>query len=263
MRPDELMAAAVLAELLGAKATAHDGPATGPGRFDWLLEGHGKRYAVEVTSCNDESRRRFDVRTEKEGGIYRKVEGLAGTYLVRVSTSSAPSALWKVLPELIRDHFPDGVDFQALSRIRWDRAHPLQVPAQKLSDAGVLWINGQRVEGRSEMQITAEAAWWEHPAAVEEAAMTQLDGNRSKLAAAEDVDERHLFVWIHPSAMQAHYSMRNSEGLPPGTPDLGPGIDVLWVASSDMNRRPPAVWKLWRVESNRSWENWTPSVRSD
>jgi hypothetical protein len=235
----------------------------GGGRFDWLFAGPGRRYAVEITSHNDESRRRFDVRTVKAGGIYREMPDLPGIYLVRVATTAVPSALWKTVPALIRDHFPDGVDFQALSRIRWNPQDPLQVYAQMLTEVGVLWITAQRVAGRSAMQITAEAGWWEHPMAVHEAVAQELDKNRAKLAAATGVDERHLFVWIHPSAMQAHYSMRNAEELPTGSMDLGAGIDVLWVAGYDENRRPPTVWKLWRIASNQPWEDWTSSVRSD
>ena len=262
MRPDELIAAAILAELLGATVSAHDDPALGGGRFDWLLAGRGRRYAVEVTSHNDERRRRFDARTADAGGIYREVEGLAGVYFVRVATTAVPSALWSTVPALIRDHFPDGVDYQALERLRWDPHNPLQVYAQMLSDVGVIWITGQQIPGRSAMQITAEAGWWEHPSAVGEAAASELDKNRDKLAVATNVDERHLFVWIHPSAMQAHHSMHNSEELPSGSLDLGPGIDVLWVAGCDVSRRPLVVWKLWRVASNQPWEDWTPKVRT-
>ena len=160
MRPDELVAAAILAELLEAKATVHDQPELGEGRFDWLFAGHGRRYAAEITSHNDESRRLFDVRTAKAGGIYREVPDLPGIYLVRVATTAVPSALWKTVPALIRDHFPDGVDFQALSWIRWNPQDPLQVYAEMLSEVGVLWITGQRIPGRSAMQITAEAGWW-------------------------------------------------------------------------------------------------------
>jgi len=262
MSPDELMAAAILAELLVAEATVNDDPSLGPGRFDWLLTGRGRRYAIEVTSHNDESRRLFDVRTAAAGGAFRDVEGLPGMYRVSVTTTAVPSALWKRVPTLIRDHFPDGIDYQQLATVQWDRRHPLRLYAQMLSEMGVESITRLRGPGRSAMEISAGSGWWSHPAVVAEAMTTELDRNRTKLAAAMDVDERHLFVWVNPSAMQTHYSMRDADELPSEPLDLGAGIDVLWVAGCDVSRRPPVVWKLWRVESNGQWEDWTSQVRS-
>ena len=116
-------------------------------------------------------------------------------------------------------------------------------------------------------EISQASAWFAQlkPARstrVVEAAMTEVDANRAKLAGAIEVDERHLFVWINPSAIAAHWSLRE-EALPTDPVDLGDGIDVLWVAGSDMSRRPAFVSRLWRVESNQPWQDWTERVRAD
>jgi hypothetical protein len=131
-----------------------------------------------------------------------------------------------------------------------------------LVDLGVLWINAQRTADRSVLMFHAEAGWWQHSSRVVEAAMSELDANRAKLASASDVDERHLFVWINPSAVAAHFSLRD-EALPTDPVDLGEGIDVLWIAGCDMSRRPAVVSRLWRVESNQPWEDLTDQVRAD
>jgi hypothetical protein len=262
MRPEELMAAAILADLLDARAEVNDGPKLGPGRFDWLLVGRTRTYALEVTSHNEQHRRSFDAQTETQGGIYRAMPDLPGVYLVRVETTARPATLWNRVPSLIRDHFPDGVGYQELASIRWNPDDPRQTYAQMLTDLGVLWITGQRGAANPGMQITAEMGWSEHPSVVADAVAIELDRNRTKLAIAADADERHLFVWIDPSAIAAHYSLRNAEGLPVGSLELGDGIDVVWVAGMDLTRRPAVVGRLWRVESNQAWQDWTDRVRS-
>jgi hypothetical protein len=98
-------------------------------------------------------------------------------------------------------------------------------------------------------------------AAAVEAAMSELEPNRAKLAAAEDVDERHLFVWVDGSAGLASMSLRDA-GAPPSDPvDLGDGVDVLWVAAVDASRRPIGASVLWRAARER-WEDWSTQVTS-
>jgi hypothetical protein len=256
------MAAAILAELLDARADINDVPTRGPSRYDWRLLGGGRRYAVEVTSHNEQDRRKFDAQTQAGGGSYRELPDLPGVYSVTVKVNAVPVRLWSTIPPLIRDHFPDGVDLHELQRMRWSPDDPRHVYARVLDDLGVLWINGQRNADRSALMIHAEAGAVVHSSRVVEAAMTEVDANRAKLAGAIEVDERHLFVWINPSAIAAHWSLRE-EALPTDPVDLGDGIDVLWVAGSDMSRRPAFVSRLWRVESNQPWQDWTERVRAD
>jgi hypothetical protein len=262
LRPDELMAAAILTELLDVRADVNDVPTLGPSRYDWRLVGGHRRYAVEVTSHNEQDRRRFEAQNDAGGGSYREVAELPGVYSVTVKVNAAPSRLWDMIPQLIRDHFPDGVDLNELQRMRWSPDDPRHVYARVLDGLGVLWINGQRTAEQSALMIHAEAGGWIHASRVVEAAMSEVDVNRAKLANATDVDERHLFVWINPSAVAAHWSLRD-EALPTELVDLGDGIDVLWVAGCDVSRRPAGVSRLWRVESNQPWEDWTSHVRAD
>ncbi len=91
--------------------------------------------------------------------------------------------------------------------------------------------------------------------------MSELEPNRAKLAAAEDVDERRLFVWVDGSAGLASMSLRDADAPPSDRADLGDGIDVLWVAAVDAGRRPMAASVLWRTESRAPWEDWTGRLR--
>jgi hypothetical protein len=261
MNPDELMAAAILAELLGARAEVNDGPGRGASHFDWRLKARNRTYAVEVTSHSDQARRQFDAASEAQGGIFRAFPDLAGLYFVHAEPTASVANLWRAVPALIRDHFPEGVGYQALARMRWDPDEPKRVYAEMLTDLGVRWISGGRVAGTSGIQITATEGWWQNSSVVVDGALAELEPNRAKLTAASNVDERHLFVWIHPSAIAVHFSLRD-EGLPSEVVDLGPGIDVLWVAGADTSRRPSVVSHLWRVQSNQPWEDWTPQVRA-
>lgn len=255
------MAASILAELLHARAIVNDDPDLGEGRFDWLLRTPDRRYAVEVTSHNEKARRAFDARTENEGGPYRELPDLPGLYFVHAEVTASQAKLWRTVPSLVRDHFPDGVGHHDLHRMRWTDDDPRQAYAQVLLDLGVLWITASQGT-HSGMQITAEAGWWQDSSVVVDAAVSELDANRAKLANASGVDERHLFVWINPSAVAAHFSLRD-EALPTDPVDLGHGIDVLWVAGSDASRRPAVVSRLWRVRSNEPWEDWTDQVRAN
>lgn len=98
-------------------------------------------------------------------------------------------------------------------------------------------------------------------AAAVEAARSELEPNRAKLSAAEDVDERHLFVWMDGSAGLASMSLRDA-GAPPSDPvDLGDGVDVLWVAAVDASRRPIGASVFWRAARGH-WEDWSTQVTS-
>ncbi len=91
--------------------------------------------------------------------------------------------------------------------------------------------------------------------------MSELEPNRAKLASAEDVDERHLFVWVDGSAGLANISLRDAGAPPSDAVDLGDGVDVLWVAAVDASRRPIGASVLWRAARER-WEDWSTQVMS-
>lgn len=260
MNPDELMAGAILAELLGARAEVNDGPGRGESRFDWRLKARDRTYAVEVTSHSDEAHRRFDAASEAQGDL-RAFPDLVGLYTVNAEPTASVADLWRRVHPLIRDHFPEGVDYQALARMRWDPNEPKRVYAEMLTDVGVRWITASGVDGTSGIRIIATEGGRQDSSVVVDGALAELEPNRAKLTAASEVDERHLFVWIHPSAIAAHFAL-HYEGLPSGMVDLGPGIDVLWVAGADTSRRPSVISHLWRVQSNHPWEDWTPQVRA-
>jgi hypothetical protein len=74
----------------------------------------------------------------------------------------------------------------------------------------------------------------------------------AKLTVAE-ADERHLFIWMRPSAASAELAVAT---LPPpeSRPMLPDGIDVVWVATGP-STSDALYGKLWQLRSPGGWEN--------
>ncbi len=189
---------------------------------------------------------------------YREVPGLGGTYLVDVDPAANRNELWKRLPKLLPE-FPGG--FADVEDIRWNRADPRRKAAETLASLGVRRVSFAPEPALSAVTFTTSSGGTVAAAAAVEAAMSELEPNRGKLAAAEDVDERHLFVWVDGSAGLASMSLRDAGAPPPDPVDLGGGVDVLWVAAVDASRRPIVASVLWRAARER-WEDWSSLVTS-
>lgn len=255
MRSDELVAAALLAELLDAVALPHDGPGQGDGRYDWDLRCRdGRRVALEVTMHSDSDMLAF----WRKGDHYREIPGLGGTYLVNVDPAANRNSLWKRLPRLLPE-FPDG--FVDVEYIRWNHADPRREAAEMLATLGVRRVSFAPEPAQSAITFTTSSGGAIAASAAVEGAMSELEPNRAKLAAAEDVDERHLFVWVDGSAGLASMSLRDAGAPPSDLVELGDGIDVLWVAAVDASRRPISASVLWRA-SGGHWDDWTAWVTS-
>ena len=130
-----------------------------------------------------------------------------------------------------------------------------------LATLGVRRVSFAPEPARSAITFTTSSGGAIAASAVVEGAMSELEQNRAKLAAAQDVDERHLFVWVDGSAGLASMSLRDADAPPSDLADLGDRIDVLWVAAVDVGRRPMAASVLWRTESRVPWEDWTGRLR--
>ncbi len=194
----------------------------------------------------------------RKGDHYREVPGLGGTYLVNVDPAANRNDLWKALPKLLPE-FPDG--FIDVEYIRWNRADPRREAAETLASLGVRRVSFAPEPAQSAITFTTSSGGAVAASAAVEAAMSEVDPNRAKLAAAEDVDERHLFVWVDGSAGLASRSLRVA-GAPPSDPvDLGDGVDVLWVAAVDAGGRPISASVLWRASAGH-WEDWTSQITS-
>jgi hypothetical protein len=81
----------------------------------------------------------------------------------------------------------------------------------------------------------------------------------AKLIAAE-ADERHLFIWIRPSAAGAELAVAT---LPPpaSRPVLPDDIDVVWLATGP-STSDALYGKLWQLRSSGGWENVSAIVLS-
>jgi hypothetical protein len=92
---------------------------------------------------------------------------------------------------------------------------------------------------------------------VNELVTAAAQANLKKLLAS-DADERHLFVWIHPSAVEAEFAV--FQGQPPSSaPALPTGIDVVWIAAHGfVDLGKVGVTQFWRVKPGANWERLEP-----
>jgi hypothetical protein len=258
VRPEEQAAAALLAGLLDMIPTVHDRPGAGPGLYDFKLhaEDLSHFYAVEVTMHADPAHVSFWNARERDR--FREVPDLDGTHIVWIAPDANRKQLWKHLPAILPRLPADllvGVD---IANARWNRADGTPTPDEELLlSLGVSHIRVAAPPAPSAILLTTSDGGWLDAGAVVDAAMAEVEPNREKLAAAVDAAERHLFVWIDPSRFRASISldMRPVPSTP--APDLGPGVDVLWVAAPDTTYRAT---RLWRADSGSTWSDWTPRL---
>jgi hypothetical protein len=92
---------------------------------------------------------------------------------------------------------------------------------------------------------------------VNELVTAAADANLKKLLSAE-ATERHLFVWIHPSAVEAEFAV--FQGQPPSVAATLPsGIDVVWIATHGfIEIGKVGVTQFWRLRAGCEWERLTP-----
>ena len=98
-----------------------------------------------------------------------------------------------------------------------------------------------------------------------QAAQRQVEPNRAKLLAA-DADEHHLFVWVDGFDAITMWAMEPERGHGPSwVPELGPGVDTLWVATRTWKQgvvvwwvTPPALWQV-DLLSDALWQQHRPS----
>jgi hypothetical protein len=219
---------------------------------DWTIcLRDGRRVAVEVTQHADEAMRRFWAQEDH----HRKMPKLPGLYSVVVKPTADRRKLWDRLPELLPT-VPHEVGHR-LEYIRWHLDHASRAAAEELVGLGVEWFSFAESLDPA-ISLSTAGGGIVHPSVVAEAALAELIKNRTKLAAAVGVDERHMFVWIDGSAAQPWSSLRDADGLP--EPVLLEGADVLWVGAIDHSRLPGGVSVLWRCRSNEPWEDWTPRL---
>jgi len=251
MKPDELIVASLLFQLLEARdVRQHD--QGGGSLYDWtIILRDGRRVAVEVTQHADQAWREFWSKEDH----YKKLPTLPGFYSVVVEPTADRRTLWARLPVLLPT-IPHEIGHR-LEYIKWHLDHASRDVADELIDIGVKWFSFHESSNPA-ISLSTTGGGWLHHSVVAEAALAELGKNRAKLASATDVDERHMFVWIDSSASQPWSSLRDADGLP--EPVQLDGADVLWVGAIDHSRLPGGVSVLWRCKSNEPWEDWTPKL---
>ncbi len=251
MKPDELIVASLLFQLLDARDVRQNDMG-GEQAHDWtIILRDGRRVAVEVTQHADQAMREFWAKADH----YREMPSLPGLYSVVVRPTANRNALWRRLPALLPT-IPYEVGHR-LEYIKWHLGHDSREVADELLGLGVEWFNFVE-SAKPAISLSTGGGGWLHPSVVADAAVAELAKNRCKLASATNVDERHMFVWIDSSASQPWSSLRNEDGLP--EPVLLDGADSLWVGAIDHTGMPGGVSVLWQCRSGEPWENWTPKL---
>jgi hypothetical protein len=256
VRSDELAAAALLAELLNRDAIVVDRPGDGDRLHDWNLRARdGTTIALEVTMHTDSDYLSF----WSGGDQYREFPDLGGMYLVEVDASAKRNELWRYVPAIV-PRLPEELLGVHIADAQWDSEDAtLMRDRQRLLTRGVTCVELFRGR-RSAVAFTTPGEEVPHPDVVVRAAMSEVEPNRAKLAAAADVDERHLFVWIDGSALAASTSLQHDKLPTSAAPDFGEAVDVLWIAGVDLSRKPMAAQVLWRGVPGGAWTDWRPRL---
>jgi hypothetical protein len=253
--PEEEAAGEIVAELLGGAAVARDVLGADAKTHDLDIERpDGQRISLEVTSAADGA-----------------LEALAKIALATKHEAPTLSQDWwvglpmdgelKVKP-LMKRVIPLLETFEAhgVTQVsRFPRGKPLgsegeaAEAARALHQLGALHANalGPPKPGEIAQILTSLAGgagsnFQSMNDLVAECARSKVE----KLIAAGG-DERHLFVWLHGSASDAHLAMTT---LPPpdSVPAIPDGIDVVWLAVVAPGQ--PVSW-LWRLRPPDGWEN--------
>jgi hypothetical protein len=248
LRPDEQLAADVLASRIGGSIDPKDvGAAQATHEFDVVLP-DGSRIAVEVTAATDQP-------TERLRGERRRdypAPELAANWNVWMPQDPALDLRRDLMPKLppliavLERHGvahvgrfvepptePEAAEAaERISKLRVHRALRLG-PPEDGAEPGlfVAMTTGVGSDFDSLNALVAERA----------------EAKRDKLAAAV-ADERHLFVWVrHDGAELAMATLPP----PPTAPELPTCIDVAWAATGGLGG---GLRVLYRLERGGSWE---------
>ncbi len=257
--PDEETAGKIIAQQLGGTPLARDVPGAGEGVHDLDIKmPDGQRVPVEVTSVADGA---IEALRKLALGREWPAPSLGHHWWLGVPNDGSvqvKALMTKVVPhlEVLEQNdieqvggvargarrAPDGAGQDVADATRMvfelgaDRATRLRTPKPGETALVMASVHG----GISSDFDLLNAAVAECAAA-----------KAAKLAAAEG-SERHLFVWIRPSAPGVELAMAT---LPPPeeTPTMPEGLDVVWVATGPTT--PGALFgQLWRLRPPGGWE---------
>ncbi len=247
MRPYEVRASRILSQVLGGAIEWMDTPSAPSGTHDFDLKlGDGRICAVEVTSSTDPSVVEF---WRAVGNQSWPAPRLSRSWVLNVGPSAHVQTLRDQVEGLLEGLEQSGVaqfgpgklsqssEIKALHRLgvkgggSFDETpHHIYVT---YAGAGVADIENVR------RAVEQEA--WKHD-------------NRDKLRRAT-ADERHLFVWIDPSAERPAAAMSFMGIVLPTDCSLPPEIDVLWIATPTRTSNSGGIVgeRLWRCDRLSGW----------
>jgi|GEM_PF-2010193 hypothetical protein len=269
MRPDEIEAGVIVAAMLGGQITPLDvvGAADLTPDFDVVLD-DGTHVALEITSTAD--RTVLSLVAAAFGKVW-EAPGLANDWQVGVEqpthdqTVRMISLMKGIVPLLaVFEHY--GVT-EVGSVAGRSRRPPLGSSPEVVDAANHVFKLGAvlaRLIGPSAPSGTAQLFVTVHGGAssdineVNRLVTALAESNSAKLVGSE-ADERHLFVWVHPSTSNAELAVFQGQ-LPASPPGLPLGIDVAWVATQGfLGVGTIGLQRLLRVRPPQAWEQLDPS----
>jgi hypothetical protein len=268
---EEAHAMAVVTHFLGGRSVAVDpgGGARQLHDFDQVLDSGGV-VAIEITRANDPRDLQFAREVSKNDW---QSDALCQTWVVDVrGTPNVRTLRERVIPllasleaaavasaHLRHEMFDDPrylPRFSAEQRRILEEAGALQ-SGEELCGLGVCLVYslGPSVPGGviiGKGPIASSTA----PSVVTNIASRQacLPDNAAKLAAADDRDARHLFVWVESSLPSAVAAFAFDDGLDPAALPIDPPVmpehvDAVWLVTAF----EPA--RVWRFQRTTGWES--------
>jgi len=260
--PEELAAADIIADALGARWESRDGEGDPPGMHDFdVILPDGRCVALEVTSAIDGAVVALsDAAFGREGRQQRwPAPGLANDWIVTIPQRSVRvaemmSAMLLIL-EVFEEHEHADVDphinYVYVSP-RSDMPAPVVGAARRMVGLGVTRarVLAPRTDGEAEMFVTITGGFAGDPDAINRLVAERAEPKREKLAraTADSASECHLFVWLDGTQPGAELAVATMP--PPAAPEIPSEVDVVWLAT------PPLATpeKLWRARRSAGWE---------
>jgi hypothetical protein len=252
--PEEEAAGEIIAKLLGGTAVPRDVPGADEKTHDIDIEmPDGRRISLEVTSIADGEREalaRLALHTE------HKAPTLSQDWWVGLPMDGK----LKVKP-LMKDLIPLLKTFEAHDVNGVDRfprggsaGHDGEVAQaiRSLHELGALHAHalGPPKPGEVAQILTSLAGGSTSNFGLLNDSVAKCAQRKVEKLIAAGGDERHLFVWLHGSASDAHLAMTT---LPPpdSVPYIPEGIDVAWLAVGVPGQ---SVSWLWQLRPPGGWE---------
>jgi len=260
----ELAAGEIVAHALGGLVVPRDVKGAGDETHDLDVVDVPRlgRVAVEVTSAGDQA-----LESLHSAGFRRKhlAKTLRSDWWVGLPNDGElriRKTLAKAEPHVrvLEDHGVKNIGGVAPGHrhVRFGASDPIAAASRALFEIGVTYA--RRLSGPPPGEVAEFILAFHGGAGSDFAALYALleacaEANAAKLSKA-DAEERHLFVWIRPSASDAELAF-STLSPPTVTPALPDALDELWLASRPTT--PGAAFaRLWRLRPPAGWENLTP-----